>query len=110
MTHEQEANELRKSLLINHINYLELLAVYLSLKSFVNFVTCKHVKVLNDNITALFDINHMGKSKSVARNELVKTIWLWCKELSVWLTTGHIPGCDNVDAHEQSRNSSATTE
>jgi hypothetical protein len=95
---------------LNHINYLELLAVYLSLKSFVNFVTGKHVKVLIDNITALSDINHMGTSKSVARNELVKTIWLWCKEHSVWLTAVHIPGCDNVDADEQSRNSSTTTE
>ena len=56
---------------LNHINYLELLAVYLSLKSFVNFVTGKHVKVLIDNITALSDNNHMGTSKSVARNELV---------------------------------------
>ena len=64
---------------LKHINYQEIPAVFLSLKSFVRLVTNKQVKILMDNTTALSDINHIWTSKKEARNELVKTIWLWCK-------------------------------
>ena len=52
----------------NHINYLELLAVFLPLKSFTLQVTGKHVKIMIDYMTAISDINHTGTSKCKNRN------------------------------------------
>lgn len=46
----------------HRINYLELLAIFLALKAFVKTIMGKHVKVLNDNSTAMNDINHIGTS------------------------------------------------
>ena len=93
-----------------HINYLELLAVYLALQSFTPQVTGKHVKVMVDNMTALSDINHMGTGKCKHRHQLVKDIWLWCMEHNVWLTAVHIPGAENIDADLQSRVFNTNTE
>lgn len=94
----------------NHINYLELFAVFLALKTFADPLTGKHVKVMIDNVTALSDINHMGTSKSNIRNALTKSIWLWCCERNIWLTAVHIPGVDNVVADQQSRITNTSTE
>ena len=78
-----------------HINYLELLAVYLALKSFTPQVTGKHVNVMVNNITALSDIKHMGTGKCKDRNKLAKDIWLWCMEHN---SRPH-PGGRNIDAY-----------
>jgi hypothetical protein len=87
----------------HHINYLELLAVFLALKNFENSLAGKHVKVIIDNMTALSDINHMGTSKSDLRNALSSSMWLWCRTRHIWLTAVHIHGVENVEADHQSR-------
>ena len=70
----------------NHIYYLELLAVFLALKSFPPQVTGKHVKGMVNNMTAISDINNMETSECKNRNQLVKDLymWLWCVERNVW--------------------------
>ena len=45
-----------------HTNYLELLAIYLALKSFSSIINGQHVKLMVDNMTALSDVNHMSAS------------------------------------------------
>lgn len=45
----------------NHINYLELLAIYLALKSFSSIINGQHVKLMVDDMTAVSDVNHMKK-------------------------------------------------
>ena len=87
----------------NHINYLELLAIYLALKSFSSIINGQHVKVMVDNMTALSDVNHMGTSSSEKRNDLAKEIWVWCAQRKIRLTAVHIPGVENVEADKQSR-------
>ena len=94
----------------HHINYLELLAVFLAIQTFSDSLIGKHVKVMIDNMTALTDINHMGTSKSAMRNELTKSLWLWCLERNIWLTAVHIPWVDNIEADQQSRLSNTSTE
>lgn len=94
----------------NHINYLELLAIYLALKSFSSIINGQHVKVMVDNMTALSDVNHMGTSSSEKRNDLAKEIWLWCAQRNIWLTAVHIPGVENVEADKQSRRSHSQLE
>ena len=46
-----------------HINWLEVKAILLSLKPFVDHICQKHVKILSDNTTAVCScINHMGRT------------------------------------------------
>lgn len=81
----------------NHLNYLELLGIFLALQSFSLTIKGQHVKVVVDNITVLSDLNHMGTSSSEKRS------WLWCAEQNIWLTAVHVPGVGNVEADRQSR-------
>ena len=58
----------------HHINYLELLAIFLARKVFVKRIIGKHVKIMTDNTTPMADINHMGTSSCPDRNALAKEI------------------------------------
>ncbi|CAB4032023.1 Pol poly, partial [Paramuricea clavata] len=53
-----------------HINYLELLAAFFTLKSFINHLRNKHVKIMIDNTTAVSVINNKGTNHSEQCNEL----------------------------------------
>ena len=86
-----------------HINYLEMLAVFLCLKSFRDLLYGKHVMVKVDNTTAECVIRQMGTSHGSKLNTLAKAIWQWCTEHNIWITMGHIPGQDNVKADKESR-------
>ena len=85
------------------INYLEMLAVFLALKSFSSVVQGNHVKLLVDNTTAVSTINQMGTCHSRVNNHLSQQIWLWCIDHAVWLTVAHIPGKQNTEADRESR-------
>ena len=86
-----------------HINFLELLAIFYTLKAFCKIVENKHVKILSDNSTAVSYINNMGGSKSIDCNCISKKIWFWCIENNTWLSCSHIAGKFNVEADEKSR-------
>ena len=60
----------------HHINYLELLAVFMGLQN-VCFKTHynTHLWILTDNKTAIALLNHMGTSHSDPCNRLGKQIW-----------------------------------
>ena len=87
----------------NHINYLELRAIYLVLQSLQSKVTKKHVKLMVDNTTAVSCIMNMGTSRSKQCNHITFEIWEWCICHSVWLSIAHIPGVANVLADKASR-------
>ena len=93
----------------NHINYLELLAVYFALKSFRKMLS-GHIKVMIDNVTAVSCINHMGTSHSDNCNTLTRTIWEWCIKHSLHLTAAHIAGVKNTAADAESRKTRKETE
>ena len=70
----------------NHLNYLELLGVFLVLQSFSLTIKRQRVKVMVDNITALSDLNHMGTRLPHSPLEwtLVNTVFKDCiSELNV---------------------------
>ena len=88
----------------NEINYLETLAAFHALRSFFNpGITNCHILLRMDNTTAVAYINHMGGTKSIACNELAKTIWEWCITRKIWITAAHVPGVDNSIADKKSR-------
>ena len=93
-----------------HINYLEMKAVRLGLKSLCNNTTGKHVRVQSDNTTTVSYINEMGGIKSVLCNDMAQTIWAWCIDSNIWLSACHIPGSQNTDADKQSRVFNVSTE
>ena len=94
----------------HHINYLELLAAYFVLKSFLKDVIGTHIKIMIDNTTAVSIINNMGTCHSDPCNSIACQIWRLCEENGLWLTAAHIPGKENVTADYESRNSNLDTE
>ena len=66
-------------------NYLELLAVFMGLRTFCKTNYNMHLRILTDNTTAIAVINHMGSSHSDPRKSLGKEIWEWCKDCKICL-------------------------
>ena len=96
--------------LIHHINYLELFAAFLGLKTFCKHLRDTHIRLRIDNTTAIAVINHMGTSHSANCNKLAKSIWDWCVTRNIWLSAIHIPGIENVTADKESRKINVNTE
>ena len=94
----------------NHINYLELLAVFLGLQTFCCSKHDCHIRLMIDNTAAVVVINHMGTSHSDPLNRLTKEIWLWCIPRNIWLSAAHIAGKCNIQADLESRHSVTETE
>lgn len=86
-----------------HINVQEMLAVLYALRSYINLLHGKHVRILSDNTTAVFVLNKMGTTRSGECNEMAKTIWQFCMENKMFITCAHIPGKENVIADFESR-------
>ena len=86
-----------------HINELEMKAAYFALKSFVSFLSGKHVKIMIDNSTTVFVITNMGTSHNDSLNSMVLELWDFCITHQVELTAAHLPGSSNVVADKESR-------
>ena len=86
-----------------HINYLELLAAFFALQSFVSHRRSIHVRIQLNSSSAVAYINNMGGIKSHLLNTLSVEIWSWCIAKDIWLSAQHIPGVQNARADFQSR-------
>ena len=62
----------------NHINVLEMMAVWLALRSVCREHRSKHVQIRCDNTCSVSYLNAMGGVKSDKCNNLAKQIWSWC--------------------------------
>ena len=89
---------------VENINYLELRAAFLVIKTFLKEVENKHVKIMIDNTSAVSIINNMGTCKSEICNDIAVKIWQFCIANNSLITAAHIPGVDNVVADKESRN------
>ena len=88
---------------VHHINYLELKAAFLALKSYVRDATKISILLRLDNITAISFINRMGGTHSITLSELATEIWNWCIERQIMIHAEHLPGVENIQADWQSR-------
>ena len=86
-----------------HINFLEILAASLAVKTFLKNQSNLTVLLKIDNTTAVAYINHMGGPVSPLATDLVKQMWLWCLERSITLKAQYLPGIQNVRADMESR-------
>ena len=84
------------------MNQLELLALFLCLKTLGKSMTNLHVLIKIDNTTAVNYINKQGGRKE-ASNKIAREIWEWCIPKGLFLTATYIPGAKNVEADTQSR-------
>ena len=82
----------------NHINYLEMLGIFLGLRTYSSKKAHMHIRIMCDNTSAVNILNHMGTSYSDPCNELAKVIWEWCIKRSIWISIAHIREKNNVVA------------
>ena len=79
----------------SHINYLELLAVFLTLKRFLSVLAGRHVLIRTDNTTTVAYINRQGGLRSRHLHMLARRLILWSNKRLLSLRATHIPGVLN---------------
>ena len=79
-----------------HINYLEIKATFLGLRSFVKNCSNKQILLRIDNITALAYINKMRGIKYRSLNHITKKLWEWCRNGDIWVFAEYIASSDNL--------------
>ncbi|CAH2209141.1 jg16987 [Pararge aegeria aegeria] len=85
-----------------HINYLELLAVFMGLKSFSSQDDNCAILLRVDNTTAISYINCQGGIQFPHLNDLTRCIWQWCEKRNIWMFASYVNTKDNY-ADEESR-------
>ena len=86
-----------------HINFFELKAVFLALRSFKLLCRNQIVLVATDNTTVVAYINKQGGMKSGSLCALLWRLLSWCHPRGIVLRARHIPGRLNVIADKLSR-------
>ena len=85
-----------------NINCLELKAIALALKSYAPLrPTCKHIRIMSDNTSAISYINKMGGTHCMILNDLAVDIWNMATTRGFHLSAAHIPGKHNIIADSQ---------
>ncbi|MBV2113362.1 MAG: hypothetical protein KUF82_20615 [Candidatus Thiodiazotropha sp. (ex Ctena orbiculata)] len=86
-----------------HINVLELRAVWLALKSFCQVVSGNHILLSTDNTTVAAYLNKEGGARSRTLSFMATKLLAWCAKRQVSLTARFVPGKLNVLADSLSR-------
>ncbi len=85
-----------------HINYLELMAFFLTLKRFQSMLCGQHVLVQTNNTTVMYYLNKGAETRS-SLNQLARNLTLCCVARQISLAAVHLAGVDNVQADRLSR-------
>jgi hypothetical protein len=76
-----------------HINYLELLAAFLALKTFTTNLHHETILLRLDSVTTMAFLNRRGGgTHSVPLCNLAVQIWKWCLERNIFIHAEHLPG------------------
>ena len=86
-----------------NINFLELKAVFLALKSFKHLCRDQIILIATDNTTVVSYINKEGGMRSGSLCALLWRLLSWYHPRGIVLRARHIPGCLNVIADKLSR-------
>ena len=78
-----------------HINFIELKAAFLALKTFKAHLHNQHIRLLLDNSSAVAYINRQGGTHSYKLCELTLEIWQWSFDNNIQVSAEHIPGVAN---------------
>ncbi len=88
---------------LQSINYLELLASFLALKSFAFDLRHCHLLLQSDNSTTVAYLNRLGGTRSEPLLLLALQLWQWSLARGITLTAVHVPGVQNSAADRESR-------
>ena len=80
----------------SHIDYLELLAGFLALKTFTPQFKSSKVLLRLNNITEISFINRMERTHSSQLSNLAAELWKWCLQRDLVKHADHLPGRENV--------------
>lgn len=86
-----------------HINFLELKAIFLALRAFLPHLIGQTVVVRSDNTTAVSYINKQGGTASCTLCKMAITLWDLCIQCNIFIIVTRVPGMDNVLADSLSR-------
>ena len=86
-----------------HINLLEMKALFLALQSFQEMVTGHHVTAMCDNSTVVAYINRQDRTVSDSLCSLTRQLLQWAESFDVQLEARYLPGQSNVLADLLSR-------
>lgn len=87
----------------NHINYLELKAAFLSLKSFSKHIINSSILLRIDNTTAVAYVNRMGSIQFPHLTTITRDIWQYFESKNIWIFASYIASRENCVADFQSR-------
>ena len=90
---------------LDHINFLELKAIYNGIMSLLPHIKNHSLKILTDNISCVFYLNKMGGTHSKSMCDLSLKIWRLLFENHISCKAFHIAGISNKFADKLSRNS-----
>lgn len=93
-----------------HINNLELEAVFRAVKHFLPILKNKDVLVRSDNTTVVQYINKQGGTHSLQLCSRTWDLWMLALKNNMTLTAAHLAGADNVLADQLSRTNIRMTE
>ena len=86
----------------DHINILELKAIYFALRSLCSNLLNTDICIRTDSSTAVSYINNQGGS-IIPLLEISKKIWLWCAERNIFISAVHIAVKMNFEPDNLSR-------
>ena len=86
-----------------HINFLELKAIFLALKSFEPLCKDQIIPIATNNTTVVSYINKEGGMRSGSLCALLWRLLSWSHPRRIVLRARHIPGCLNVTVDKLSR-------
>uniref|UniRef100_A0A2H1W6Z8 SFRICE_006226 n=1 Tax=Spodoptera frugiperda TaxID=7108 RepID=A0A2H1W6Z8_SPOFR len=86
-----------------YINYLELLAAFIGLKTFASENSDCEILLRIDNTTAIAYINRMGGTRFPHLNNLARKLWQWCQKRKIWVYASYISSKENIIADLESR-------
>lgn len=93
-----------------HINYLELLAVYLGLQTYAKYHKNCDILLRVDNTTAISYVNRMGGIQYPHLTYMTKLIWTWCEQRNIFIFASYVKSSQNFEADSESRKLNIDTE
>ena len=105
---KEAAGPWTKPIRFKSINYRELLAVFLTIKTFIRELANKCIQILSDNITTVAHLNHLGGNiKDLS--DLTKAIFNLAYIHNIDIQAKHLAGKQNIHADRLSRISENST-
>ena len=83
---------------------LELKVRFTGVQTYCKGKKYKHFRVMSDNTTTMLCVNNEVAIKSEFCKEIEKELWMWCTSQDMWVSTARVPGTQNTETVNFSRN------